>query len=289
MKIWIPSDGIFRGNTTSRMDTLGTDTPTTSAAATGNQETPAVALKGSVFTLPILKLGCTELPKIEAELQSHLTTALNFFKDAPVVIDLSLVQNLAPELNFQQLKQLLTKQKLVPVGIQNGSTKQVEAAKAAGFAVVTGQTIDRFIEHARSSQGKSAADVVADDNSVPSGSPVSTVFVTDTTNQVICQPVRSGQRVYAKGGDLIVLAAVNAGAEVMADGNLHIYAPLRGRALAGVDGSLGARIFCHSMEAELVAVAGNYRVFEDKMPSTIYKKSVQIYLEGEQLHIEPLS
>jgi septum site-determining protein MinC len=75
----------------------------------------------------------------------------------------------------------------------------------------------------------------------------------------------------------------------MADGNLHIYAPLRGRALAGVDGNPDSRIFCHSMEAELVAVAGNYRVFEDKMPSTIYKKSVQIYLKGEQLHIEPLS
>ncbi len=274
------------------MDTLGTDTPTASAANTGNQETPAVTLKGSVFTLPILKLGCTDLPKIEAELQSHLTTALNFFRDAPVVIDLNLVQEQTPALDFNQLKQLLTQQKLVPVGIQNGSSRQVADARAAGFAVVTGQTIDRFIEHARNVQTSAkvaSAVAVEDADNAPSGSPVSTVFVTDATNQVLLQPVRSGQRVYAKGGDLIVLAAVNAGAEVMADGNLHIYAPLRGRALAGVDGNVNSRIFCHSMEAELVAVAGNYRVFEDKMPSNIYKKSVQIYLKGEQLHVEPLS
>ncbi|MDH5327151.1 MAG: septum site-determining protein MinC, partial [Gammaproteobacteria bacterium] len=110
------------------------------------------------------------------------------------------------------------------------------------------------------------------------------VFVTETS-KFIKQPIRSGQRVYAKGGDLVILGAVNHGAEVMADGNIHIYAPLRGRALAGLDGNSESRIFCHSMEAELVAVAGNYRVFEDKVPADLYKKSVQIYLEGEQLKI----
>jgi septum site-determining protein MinC len=105
---------------------------------------------------------------------------------------------------------------------------------------------------------------------------------------MITQPIRSGQRTYAKGGDLVLLGAVNAGAEVMADGNLHIYAPLRGRALAGLDGNTQSRIFCQSMEAELVAIAGNYRVFEDDIPPEIYRKSVQIYLDGEQLIIEPI-
>ena len=87
---------------------------------------------------------------------------------------------------------------------------------------------------------------------------------------------------------MIVMAAVNAGAEVMADGNIHIYAPLRGRALAGVKGDGDARIFCHCMEAELIAIAGTYRVFEDKPPEDIYQKSVQIRLRGEQLDIVPI-
>jgi septum site-determining protein MinC len=105
---------------------------------------------------------------------------------------------------------------------------------------------------------------------------------------MVTQPIRSGQRIYARDGDLIVLAAVNAGAEVMADGNIHIYAPLRGRALAGVRGNQNARIFCHSMEAELIAIAGSYRVFEDRVPDEIRQKSVQICLRGEQLDIVPI-
>ena len=85
-----------------------------------------------------------------------------------------------------------------------------------------------------------------------------------------------------------MLAAVNAGAEVMADGNIHIYAPLRGRALAGVKGDESARIFCHCMEAELIAIAGAYRVFEDQVPNEYRQKSVQICLRGEQLDIVPI-
>lgn len=262
------------------METVQADQSNTAKAS--DKTAPAVTLKGSVFTLPILKLSSCDLGLIENELTLRLSTALEFFKNAPVVIDLELVQEDATELRFSQLEALLRKLKLVPVGIQNGSEILNTAAVSAGFAILTGQTVDRVLESRK--PAKQEAPTQGEDSARQSAS---SVFVTETS-KFIKQPIRSGQRVYAKGGDLVILGMVNHGAEVMADGNIHIYAPLRGRALAGLDGNNESRIFCHSMEAELVAVAGNYRVFEDKVPDDLYKKPVQIYLEGEQLKIIPI-
>ena len=111
---------------------------------------------------------------------------------------------------------------------------------------------------------------------------------TQTNTKIVQQPVRSGQRMMARKGDLVVLAAVNAGAEIIAEGNIHVYAPLRGRALAGVSGDTHARIFCHQFEAELVAIAGNYRVFDNGPPRELRGKAVQVFLDGEQLIVAPL-
>ncbi len=104
---------------------------------------------------------------------------------------------------------------------------------------------------------------------------------------LIDRPVRSGQRVYAAGGDLTVVAAVSSGAELMADGNIHIYAPMRGRVIAGLKGDVKARIFCQDMRAELVSVAGHYRVSEN-IPADLKGKQVQVFLDHEVLRIEPL-
>jgi septum site-determining protein MinC len=106
-------------------------------------------------------------------------------------------------------------------------------------------------------------------------------------SRVITRPVRSGQQIYAEGADLIVLSQVSEGAEVLADGHIHVYGALRGRALAGVRGDETARIFCQSMEAELVSVAGNF-LLRDSFSVDVMKKTVQIYLEGESLCIERL-
>jgi septum site-determining protein MinC len=95
---------------------------------------------------------------------------------------------------------------------------------------------------------------------------------------VIDRPLRSGQQIYARGGDLVVLAAVNAGAEVIADGSIHIYAPLRGRALAGASGDAGARIFTTRFEAELVSIAGVYRTFETGVAKELAGRPVQVQL-----------
>ena len=101
--------------------------------------------------------------------------------------------------------------------------------------------------------------------------------------------MRAGQQVYAKGGDLIVLGAVSAGAEVIADGNIHVYGPLRGRALAGAQGDTSSRIFIRMMEAEIVSVAGTYKVIDNDMLRHWQGKSLQVFLNGEQLEIEPLA
>jgi septum site-determining protein MinC len=106
---------------------------------------------------------------------------------------------------------------------------------------------------------------------------------------VIDRPLRSGQQVYARGGDLVVLAAVNFGAEVIADGNIHVYAPLRGRAVAGARGDASARIFCTSMQAQLLSIAGIYRTTDTPLPQGLHGKPVQVRLDGETLCIEALS
>ncbi len=105
--------------------------------------------------------------------------------------------------------------------------------------------------------------------------------------QLLRRPVRSGQQVYARDTDLIIMGQVGPGAEVIADNHIHVYGPLRGRALCGVSGNTEARIFCQSLEAELVSVAGNYRVLES-IPEDLRGKPAQIWLDDERLNIEPL-
>ena len=105
---------------------------------------------------------------------------------------------------------------------------------------------------------------------------------------VIDRPLRSGQQIYARGADLVVLAVVNFGAEVIADGHIHVYAPLRGRAIAGARGNVAARIFSTCMEPQLVAIAGTYRTVETPLPEGVHGRPAQVRLEGESILVEPL-
>ncbi|MBL0038440.1 MAG: septum site-determining protein MinC [Nitrosomonadales bacterium] len=118
--------------------------------------------------------------------------------------------------------------------------------------------------------------------------PVSQVLPTFRPTMIINKPVRTGQRIYAEGSNLVVLGVVNAGAELIADGDIHIYAPLRGRAIAGAQGNENARIFVHSLEAELISVAGCFKVFENGIPENLRGKPVQVHLDGSDLIIQPL-
>jgi septum site-determining protein MinC len=262
---------------------------------------PVIELKGSVFTLPVLCLRSCDLGVIDAQLGERLAKSPKFFDNAPIVVDLEAVRDAEKQMDFGRVVQLMRARGLFPVGVQNGSPLQNDAAMVAGLAIVKGRAMKELPTAANRRKTGSAKpnpeisdDPDADENihatppSAPPETPIPTQTVRTTSAKVIHHPVRSGQRIVARDGDLIVLAAVNAGAEIIAEGNIHVYAPLRGRALAGVSGDIAARIFCQHMEAELVAVAGNYRVFEDNMPDELRGKAAQVYLNGEQLIVEPL-
>lgn len=157
----------------------------------------------------------------------------------------------------------------------NAAIKTVEMAKMSDL-----------VEFDREESESSALDATADENhdeETVSDERVSLMPAKPTI--VVSTPVRTGQQVYAEQADLIVLGIVSPGAEVIADGNIHIYAPLRGRAIAGASGDTKARIFVQSMQAELVSIAGVYRVFEQKLPPHLHRKAVQIELQDDRLAI----
>ena len=268
------------------MDTVRTDKAETKDV-NDNSNDSAIEIKGSVFTLPVLKICATETEQIALALKKHLAQSLSFFKNAPIVIDLERTKQLKPAIDFLALTQILRDQQLVPVAVQKGSLEQHLEAEKAGLAILTGQASSKTKQEDTPANDQTVAEAAKPKNDSERDAGVASVESIAPT-KMVTQPIRSGQRIYARGGDLIVLAAVNAGAEVMADGNIHIYAPLRGRALAGVKGDDTARIFCHYMEAELIAIAGAYRVFEDRVPNEYYQKAVQICLRGEQLDIVPI-
>ena len=250
--------------------------PNDIAELSQQQQSHAVELKGSVFTLPILQIRSSSLTAIESDLRDRLDKALKFFESAPVVIDLEKISDVSDELDFSELMKLLSQNALIPVGVRNGSSQQNVLAVSAGLAILKGGTLQALAS--QPNQKRRKTDNEPEPQAAPSSSPT----------KIVNTPVRSGQQIYAMGADLIVLAPVNPGAEIIADGNIHVYAPMRGRALAGVRGDEKARIFCQNMEAQLVSVAGSFRVFEETVPAEIRGKAVQIYLEGEHLIISPL-
>lgn len=249
---------------------VSVDSPQIENLTSPKSNEAAVELKGSVFTLPVLRVSCTDLRSIEQDLGERLAQAVTFFQNAPIVIDLERVGHPSSALDLVGLVAILRNKKLIPVGVRNAAPHQAEAAIAAGLAVLRGgSTAKAAPEPAVVTSPKPAAPVARE-----------TKFIT--------QAVRSGQKIHAPHGDLVVLAQVNAGAEIVASGNIHVYGTLRGRALAGVNGDASARIVCQHMEAELVAIAGQFRVFEDIIPGDIFGKLTQIYLNGDKLVIEPV-
>jgi septum site-determining protein MinC len=200
--------------------------------------------------------------------------APNFFHNAPVVLDLEAVRDEAP-VNMAEFARRLRQQRLVPVGVQNGGEEWSRAAVNAGLAVLSPARLTSAPVEAAPSPPEPAA--TAEPAPPPGPQPA----------RIVTEPVRGGQQVYAQNADLIVLAPVSPGAEVLADGSVHVYNRLRGRAFAGVSGDERARIFCHALQAELVFVAGHYLVAEE-IDEGMLGKGVQIRLDGERLVIEPL-
>jgi septum site-determining protein MinC len=245
------------------------------AEAPESDEQIPVQIRGGMVTSIILRIRDPKSQKVYTMLADRIAQAPNFFRHAPVVLDLQDLAD-APPFNIAELGRRLRQHSLVPIGVQNGTEEQNLAAVNAGFSLV--------------GTGAAGSAIPREDRRAPASTDAETVE-TDTpsraSTKVITRPVRSGQQAYARGGDLIVLALTSSGAELIADGNIHVYGALRGRAIAGACGDAGARIFCRSLEADLVSIAGNWQVRDD-MPDGLIGKPAQISLRDEKLIIEPL-
>ncbi len=262
---------------------------------------------GSVDTL-LFVVKTTDLEAMRAELIRRFEATPEFFANDVVAID---VRRLADNerVPLADIAQVLDGVRMRPVGV----VANPQQGWAAGSALPLLEARDRRgapTKSAGEEGGESATPVqgelpmaeqaaelahgsaappdtaAADANTAtPGAEPVKLATSSQTT--VVDKPLRSGQRIYAKG-DLVVLGLVSYGAEVIAEGNIHIYAPLRGRALAGVHGNHDARIFCTCLEPELISIAGIYRTTETPLPADVLGKPVQIWLDEEKLMIEPL-
>ena len=244
-------------------------------------------LKGSLFTLSVMRLRQLDAVAITDALARKVSQAPSFFRNMPVVVDLELLKDLvATAADFGELYHAIRSCGMVPVGVRSGSPALRALAVEGGFAELNASAV-RAVRRDPGAEPEPAAEVAAPER-VPGrlAEPQPAAAVRGRT-LVIQQPVRSGQQVYAEGSDLIALKTVSAGAEVLADGNIQVLGALRGRALAGAGGDSGARIICQSLEAELISIAGRYRVFEEIDPG-LRGKSVHIYLANERLVIETI-
>jgi len=229
-------------------------------------------IRGRSFTAIALHLGGRPDRAFFEALEARLNQTPLFFDNAPLVIDLEQAEGLDSAQALMHLAAELRRRKLSVFGIQGGTAAQARAAAEAGLISLPG--------------GRDAAlERVSRQGSRPEPAPAPAPK--EPANRMVTQPVRSGQTVFADRGDLVVVGSVSSGAEVIAAGNIHIYGRLRGRALAGVNGDDSARIFCHALDAELLAIAGLYRTSENLGPDTP-RQYVQVYLQGEVLRIESL-
>ena len=217
-------------------------------------------VQGALFTVMVVRAAMLREPAYAGELAQQIGRSPRFFENAPVVLDLRGVENFTEASEFETAKEKLAELTLTLVGVQNAQPAQLEAAASAGLA--------SFAPNA-AGQPRAAG---------PATAPAA------LKTRLVTEPVRSGTQIYARGSDLIVTASVSPGAELVADGNIHVYGALRGRALAGAGGDEAARIFCTRLEAELVSIAGRYLVSEH-LPADAPSAPVQIALVDDQLTI----
>ncbi|QKJ67336.1 septum site-determining protein MinC [Deefgea piscis] len=225
---------------------------------------PVFEFKSTTTKLTAFVPSSLEPEKLILALQEQLGDGEHFLSNEQIAIDFSLLKSIPSALEIAALVNVLRQFQLKPIAAQGGSIDQQVAAQEAGLVVLQ------------------------DSGITPAAAPIVETIAAPSA-MIIDRPVRTGQQVYAKGGDLIVLALVSHGAEVIADGNIHVYAPLRGRALAGARGNTEARIFTTCMEAELVSIAGVYRSLDANLPDSIAGKPSQIFLDQDKLVIEALS
>ena len=246
--------------------------------------------KSSTFFAPILIIFTNDMIAIEQALQEKIKLAPDFFRDSPLIVDFKEINKSNQPIDFDQLIHLLRKAGFFPVGIRSGNERQNQQARALFIPIDTVRELGQAIVVSQPQKQESAQQPATQSEAVPeqeAARPAVAIPPVPASATVVTQPIRSGQRIYASG-DLIILSQVSAGAEIMAEGNIHVYNTLRGRALAGVHGNTAARIFCFDMQAELISIAGDYKTSEDLGKQT-YQRPVQIYLQDHALIIKEIA
>ena len=238
-------------------------------------------LKGFMFSVLTMCLKQIDVSAIEEQLTNELSK-LPDFSGEPIVVDLQDVSKIDEVPDFSKLIEVIYKYNLTPIGICNGNEAQRSAASSLGIPILEGGATSPKKRSTEKTKEESKPAVAT-----PTEPKQEVVAEVVQTTHIISNPVRTGQRVFSKG-DVTILAGVNPGAEVLAMGSIHVYGPLRGRALAGVGGDTNARIFTKSMEAELVSIAGSFRVLESELGPDVQGKPAQIYLEDDRVIIKPL-
>jgi septum site-determining protein MinC len=227
-------------------------------------------IKSANLPLVALLLKSADLAALADELKARFADIPEFFDNDPMVIDLTPL-NGEGEVDFGELLHLLRGYRVIPVAVKGGSDEQMKAAALKGLAVANELRVI--------AQKPTTPDRVRGDK------PAEHALIVD-------KPLRSGQQVYARGRDLVVMSMVNPGAEVIADGSIHVYAPLRGKAIAGAKGNTDARIIALALEPELLSIAGVYRTSEVALPAEVQGKPAQVRLvggSGGKLVMEPIN
>ncbi len=248
---------------------------------------PAVEIKSTQFSAPILVIFNTDLKQIDLLLEEKISLAPEFFNNSPLVLDLQNC-NQKQTLDTPALIHLLREKKLFPIGISGGNEDQNNQALELSIPSYS----IRGTQPSNSKETSTSALPANNETNISATKADHTISETPSEgfsaveNMFISQPIRSGQRIYAKG-DLTILSHVSAGSEIMAEGNIHVYGSLRGRALAGVQGNTESRIFCSELNAELVSIAGHYKI-SDELEQTKKDSPVQIFLQNQSLIIKNL-
>ncbi|WP_459732528.1 septum site-determining protein MinC [Pseudomonas sp. MHK4] len=235
---------------------------------------PVFQLKGSMLAITVLELARNDLEGLDRQLAAKVAQAPNFFSNAPLVLALDKLPTNGGAVDLPGLMRVCRQHGLRTLAIRASRIEDIAAAIAVDLPVLPPSG-------ARERALDLNEGVVAKKPEKPEKPAEPSIKPT----KIITSPVRGGQQIYAQGSDLVVISSVSPGAELLADGNIHVYGPMRGRVLAGVKGDTKARIFCQQMSAELISIAGHYKVSEDLRRDPLWGSGVQVSLSGDVLNI----
>lgn len=245
-----------------------------------------IQFKGTSLKIIQTQLRTVDPAVLHGALAELTGNSPDFFENELALLDFSNAKNLPDDIDWAALSKLLRDSGLCAIATCGLPATLANSAASAGLPAVSADSLSRAPRAKPAEAPPPVVEVVA---AAPAPEPAPVPIAPEPVPRTVIldKPLRSGQRFYARGGDLVVTAMISAGAEVIADGNIHVYAPLRGRALAGAGGDKTARIFTTSMEAELVSVAGIYRTFESGVPDELSRQPTTISLleDGDQLRL----